>query len=62
MALQVNKIYNNIWINFSNKIMATKQSNLRLFKYSVLANQYDEPLWAQKEKMTPVKKWSSEEV
>ena len=62
MVLQVNKTYNNIWLNFSKKILETKRSKLRLFKYSVLDKQSDEPLWAQNEKMTPVKKWSCEEV
>ena len=42
--------------------MATKRSTLGLWKYSAPAKQFDEPLWTQKDKMTPAKQWSCEEV
>ena len=42
--------------------MATKRSTLGLRKDSILANQFDHPLWAQQDKTTPEKDWSCEEV
>ena len=51
-----------VWIFFSGTFMATKRSTLGLRKDSILANQFDHPLWAQQDKTTPEKDWSCEEV
>ena len=60
--LIVNNTYNNIWLNFSDKLTATKRYNLELCNYFVLAKKFDELIWKQTEKMVPGKKWSCEEV
>ena len=49
-------------LNVSGTIMATKRSALGLYKDSALAKQFDDPLWTQKDKTTPAKQWSCEEV
>ena len=38
--------------------MATKRSTLGMCKDSVLAKQFDDPLWVQQDKTSSVKKWS----
>ena len=42
--------------------MATEKSTLGLCKDSVLAKQFDDPLWVQQDKTASVKKWSCEDV
>ena len=51
-----------VLLNFSGTIMATKQSTLGMCKDSVLAKQFDDPLWVQQYKASSVKKWSCEDV
>jgi len=49
-------------LNVSGTIVTTKRSTLGLYKDSALAKQFDDPLWTQKDKTTPAKQWSCEEV
>ena len=49
-------------LNFSGTLMATKRSALGLCKDSVLANQFDDPLWVHKDKTKSSKKWICEDV
>ena len=49
-------------LNVSGTIMATNRSTLGLYKDSALAKQFDDPLWMQKDKTTPAKQWSCEEL
>ena len=42
--------------------MATKRSTLGLYKDSVLAKQFDNPLWVQQKNTASAKEWSCEEV
>ena len=42
--------------------MATKRSTLGLCKDSVLAKQFDDPLWVQRKNTTSAEEWSCEEV
>jgi len=51
-----------VLLNFSGTLMATKRSTLGLCKNSVLAKQFDEPLWVQQDNTKAVKKWSCEDV
>ena len=53
---------NMVSLNFSGTLMASKRSTLGLCKDSVLANQFDDPLWTQIYKTPPAKQWSFEEV
>ena len=49
-------------LNASGIIMATKRSTLGMCKDSTREKQFDDPLWTQKDKKTPEKQWSCEEV
>ena len=51
-----------VWLNVSGTLMATKRSTLGLCKDFVLTKQFNDPLWAQEDKITPAKDWSCEEV
>ena len=53
---------NIVSLNVSGTIVATKRSTLGLCKDSVLAKQFDDPLWVQQNKTASVKKWSCEDV
>ena len=51
-----------VLLNVSGTIMATEKSTLGLCKDSVLAKQFDDPLWVQQDKTASVKQWSCEDV
>ena len=51
-----------VLLNISGKLMTTKRSNLGLCKDSVLAKQFDKPLWVREDKTTLAKEWSCNEV
>ena len=42
--------------------MATKRSTLGLYKDSVLAKQFDDPLWVQQKDTASTEEWSCDEV
>ena len=61
-----NFIYNEkqdiLWLDVSGTFMETKRSTLGLCNDSVLAKQFDDPIWVQQDKTTSEKYWSCEEV
>eukprot|EP00586_Coscinodiscus_wailesii_P010113 CAMPEP_0172490414 /NCGR_PEP_ID=MMETSP1066-20121228/20820_1 /TAXON_ID=671091 /ORGANISM="Coscinodiscus wailesii, Strain CCMP2513" /LENGTH=605 /DNA_ID=CAMNT_0013258867 /DNA_START=47 /DNA_END=1864 /DNA_ORIENTATION=+ len=53
-----------IWFNVSGTIMATKRSTIGFFKDSVLAKQFNNPLWSgmRSDNVLPVSKWDCKGV
>ena len=49
-------------LNVSGTIMAKNRFTLGMCKDLSLAKQFNDPLWKQKDKTTPAKQWSCEEV
>ena len=57
-----NETENIVWLDVSGTLMATKRSTLGLCEDSVLAKQFNDPLWMQQDKRTLTEQWSCEEV
>ena len=51
-----------VWFDVSGTLMATKRSTLGLCMDSVLAKNFDDPLWVRKDNTKSVKQWNCEEV
>ena len=49
-------------LNISGKLITTKRSTLGLCKDSILAKQFDDPLWVREDKTTLEKEWICNEV
>ena len=51
-----------VWIESSGTLMAVKRSILRMFNVSIILKKFEDPLRAQKDNTTSVKKCSCEDV